>query len=131
MGSGWFEYAKMTAYYLWEHTGCEDALDLWYAAEDIASFFEQANILDAKMVEGIVKLGPGSEGYIWFVRNIAFRLHVYAKNSDDLANWYLVEKLLNTPAWVQSIVAMAFMLSADDIEAISQVRSDPVRSFYR
>ena len=65
MDNNWFEHTKLVAYYLWEHSGCENALNLWYASEDIASFFEQANILDTGMVDSIKKLGLGSEGYVW------------------------------------------------------------------
>ena len=126
----WFEYTKLAAYHLWEHTGCGSALELWHAAEDIASFFEQANILDEEMVAGIKSLGCGSEGYVWFVRNIAFRLHLYTGSHDDLANWFLVEHLIGNAAWVQNITAMADMLHTDASRAMGQVRSDMVRNFY-
>ena len=126
----WFECTKISAYYLWEQTQCDNALLLWYAAEDIACFFEQANILDPNIVEGIRKLGPGSEGYVWFVRNIAFRLFLYTDNNNDLDNWFLVERLLGNSAWVQNLTAMASMLHADSSSTIKQVRSDMIRSFY-
>lgn len=130
MGKDWFECAKISAYHLWEHTGCDNALHLWYAAEDIAAFFEQSNILEVQMVDGIKKLGPTSEGYIWFVRNIAYRLHIYTNNVNELDNWFLVEGLLDSGTWVESIVEMATMLNMDTGSTIKQVRSDLVRNIY-
>ena len=130
MDKDWFESTKIVAYYLWEYSGHDNALSLWYASEDIACFFEHANILDNGMVDSIKKLGTGSEGYVWFVRNIAYRLHVYTKNPNALYNWRLAEQLLNTPVWVQSTTAMAVMLNTDPDNTINQVHSDLVRSFY-
>jgi len=126
----WFDCAQMVAYYLWEQSGCENALDLWYAAEDIACFFEQANILDCQMADSIKKLGIYSEGYVWFVRNISYRLHIYSGNENELTNWFLVERLLSTAAWLENITAMAKMLRTDSGEIAEQVRSDIVRNFY-
>ena len=131
MGHDWFEHTKIAAYYLWEHTGNENALELWHAAEDIACFFEQANITEVGMVDSIRKLGVGSEGYVWFVRNIAFRLYSYTRNPDDLANWFLVEGLLSASPWVDSIVTMADMLRKDSSATAEQMRSDQIRIFYQ
>ena len=126
----WFEHTKLASYCLWELTGYDGALDLWYAVEDIAAFFEQANIVEAGMVDSIRGLGPGSEGYVWFVRNIAFRLHVYTRNEDGLTNWFLVEQLLVNPTWVNNLTAMAALLKTNAGGAIKQIRSDMVRSLY-
>ena len=130
MSKDWFECAKVVTYYLWEHTGCENALNLWYAAEDIACFFEQANILDSGMIESIKGLGVGSEGYVWVIRNISYRLHVYTGNGHELTNWYLAEKLISTPAWTESLTAMASMLRSGSESIINQLRSDAIRYFY-
>lgn len=130
MDNDWFECTKIAAYYLWEYSGCDKALNLWYAAEDIACFFEQANILDSGMVDSIRGLGLGSEGYIWFVRNVSYRLYVYTGNGHELTNWYLVEQLINTPAWVENVSAMAAMLRSNHENIIKQLRLDAVRYFY-
>ena len=130
MENDWFECAKLAAYYLWEHSGCENALNLWHAAEDIASFFEQANILDAGMVASIKKLGIGSEGYTWFVRNLAFRLHIYTKNPNELDNWYLAEGVLNSPVLIQNLTTMATLLKTNHDSTVKHLRSDLVRSYY-
>jgi len=130
MERDWFENTKLVAYYLWENTAYDNALALWYAAEDIASFFEQANILDLEMVESIKRLGLASEGYVWFIRNIAFRLHVYTQNQSELTNWFLVERLLNVPEWTTSLTNMASILRTDTAGTVSQIRSDAIRIFY-
>ena len=130
MDRDWFECTKMVAYYLWEHTGYENALSLWYAAEDIACFFEQTNILELGMVDSIIRLGLRSEGYIWFLRHISYRLYLHTGNTDELANWYLAECLLGNPAWVQCLEEMANLLSSGSAGTIGQVRSDIVRSYY-
>jgi hypothetical protein len=133
----WFEYARLAAYFLWEHTGCDNALELWYCAEDIACFFEQANILETSMVEGIIKLSASSEGYIWFLRHMAFRLYLYTGNDHELTNWFLAEQLLTNLGWVQNVTAMAAMLRenmTDNVvvafDAMEHLRSDTVKSFY-
>ncbi|MCL2399417.1 MAG: hypothetical protein FWC91_06715 [Defluviitaleaceae bacterium] len=130
MDCDWFECTKIVAYYLWENTKCDNALSLWHCAEDIASFFVHANITEAKMINSIQGLGVGSEGYAWFVRNIAYRLHLYTHNTDELNNWFLAEELLASVDWVQSLTAMASMLRAADESAIRQVRSDTIRNLY-
>ena len=126
----WFECTKVVAYYLWEHTGCENALEMWCAAEDIACFFEQANILEDGMITSIKGLGVGSEAYVWFTRNVSYRLYVYTRNADHLTNWYLVEQLMNIPEVVQNLAYMAAMLRSDADATMRQVRSDTVRKFY-
>ena len=130
MEKNWFESTKIAAYYLWEHTGYENALDLWYAAEDIACFFEQANILDTEMIDGIMGLGTASGGYIWFVRNIAYRLHLYTQIPDEFSNWFLAERLLAIPPWIENLTDMAIILRTDANNTMGQLRSDIVRSVY-
>jgi hypothetical protein len=130
MEKNWFESTKIVAYFLWEHSGYDNALDLWYAAEDIACFFEQANILDTEMVDSIVGLGIASGGYIWFVRHIAYRLHLYTQTTDELINWFLAERLIAIPAWIESLTDMAALLRTDADDAVGQLRSDIVRSVY-
>lgn len=127
----WFESTKLASYHLWEYTNHDNALDLWYCAEDISCYLEQANILDEGMMHSIQHLGVGSEGYIWFVRHIAYRLYLYSRNHDDLANWYTAEKLIEDLSWVKSITEMASMLRKDRHHAMEQLRSDQVKNFYK
>ena len=128
MNNDWYGNTQIAAYYIWEHSGNENALDLWYAAGDIASYFEQANILEAVTVEGIKDLGLHSDGYIWFVRNLAFRLHIFTGNEHKLTNWFLAEKLLDTREWIDSITNMASILRAGT--GLNQLRSEKLRQFY-
>ena len=127
-----FESTKLTAYYLWEQTGCHQALRLWYCAEDIACFLEQASILDIKSLEGIAGQEPNTDGYIWFVRHIAFRLHVFTDNPDELANWYAAERLLASQGWAENVLNMSAIMRSykDKGMAIDDVRSENVRAHY-
>jgi hypothetical protein len=121
-----YERTKLAAYYLWDETGCDRALELWYCAEDAACFLEQSNITDSVTVYGITKLGRLSEAYIWFVRNIAFRLYVYTGETDELRNWYTAERLIGSEAWVGAVTGMAGLLR----EAGCEARSGEVRARY-
>ena len=130
MAKSWFECTRVVAYYLWEHTGCDNAFEMWCAAEDIACFFEQANILEQEMISSIKGLGAASEGYVWFMRHVSFRLYVYTNNPDHLTNWYLVEQLINIPELVQNLTEMATILRSNAKDAMGQLRSDTVRQYY-
>ncbi|MCL1988573.1 MAG: hypothetical protein FWG64_11495 [Firmicutes bacterium] len=130
MHKDWFESAQIVSYHLWETMGYDNALDLWYAVEDIACFFEQSNIFSLEMVDSIKGLGVKSEGYIWFLRNISYRLYLYTHNVDELSNWFLIEKLLDNVPWVENLAAMAVMLRKDMESTAGHVRSHVVRSFY-
>ena len=127
----WFESTQLAAYHLWEYTNHDNALDLWHCAEDISCYLEQANVLDESMMQSIKCLGKGSEGYIWFVRHVAYRLHLYSRNHDDLANWYIAEKLIEDLSWTKSITEMAFMLRKDSGRAMGQLRSEQIKNFYK
>ena len=64
------------------------------------------------------------------VRNIAYRMYLYTDNPDELTNWFLSERLLDSNVWVQNITAMAAILSTDAGSTVSHMRSDMIRSFY-
>ena len=123
-----FNSTKVAAYHLWEDTACEDALNLWYCAEDIACYLEQSDITNRDTVEGIRNLGFRSEGYVWFVQNIAFRLHTHTGNPDELANWYAAERLLASDGWLENIIAVAQLFKQRN--RFGEVRSEKIRSFY-
>jgi hypothetical protein len=125
-----FDHTKLAAYYLWEYTGSENALNLWYCAEDIACFLDQSNVLESGLADGILKQGVYSEMYIWFVRHIAFRLYIYTNNPDDKHNWYTAEHLLNDAAWVENITMMANILREGRGGMALGIRSDEVRAYY-
>lgn len=131
MEKDWFGRTQLAAYSLWEYSACENALSMWCAAEDIACFFEQANVFGLDRVEEIRELGFENEVYIWFVRNIAFRLYIYTGNDHELTNWFLAEELIRDQGWVANLSAMAYMLHTDATEAMGQLRSETIRNFYR
>jgi hypothetical protein len=122
-----FENTKVAAYYLWDHTRCESALDLWYCAEDIACYFEQMGIRDSANVGSIKKLGVHDLGYIQFVRHVAYRIYIYTNQPDAETNWFAAERLLGVPEWVDSIIQMADALRN---QHTGNVRSENVRAYY-
>ena len=126
----WYELTRIAAYHLWELTGCEQTLDLWDCAEGMACYFEQANILDMAAIQDIQQEGVESETYKCFMRNVAYRLHWHTGNPHTLANWFLAEKILECHALTETIMAMASLLSVDNINVIDHVRSEAVRVFY-
>lgn len=131
MNKDLYEKTKIVAYYLWECTGHENALSLWYCAEDLAHFFETREFFT---VESIMLHTGGCYDirYIAFVRNIAFRIFVYTKNSDHLKNWYDAEALLGNKEWVDAVIQVAqiFHNNKRDFSKLVGVRSEHVRSYY-
>jgi len=124
-----FDSTKLVAYYLWEETGCERALELWYCAEDIACYLARANILDRAMIVSIRELNPQDEGYLYFVRHLAFRLFIYTGNTNCWANWFFAENLISNESWIEHITGMATILHSDK-GRMREVRSDTVRMLY-
>jgi hypothetical protein len=127
MNGDLFEKTKLAAYFLWEHTSCESALDLWYCAEDIACYFEQTGILSPSRVTSIKQLGVYDMAYIHFVRHVAFRIFVYTNHDDAEENWFAAERLLSISEWVNALVGMADTLHNQETEG---VRNESVKAFY-
>ena len=125
----WYNHTRLAAYYIWEQTGCEQALDLWCCAEDIALYFEQSNILTPAAVQSMQAQGTHSGAYMHFVRNIAYRLYIYTGNPHDLANWYLAERLVNMAGFIGHLTIMAALLRTKN-RVIIDALSDTVREYY-
>jgi len=127
-----FECTKMAAYFLWEHTGCDNALSLWYCAEDIACYLEQNSIFSYENVNDIIELGYENAAYIYFVRHIAFRIYIYTNCDDALTNWFAAERLLDIDEWIKSITTMAVIYRKEQANhtVMDEVRSENVRTFY-
>lgn len=127
-----FDSTKLAAYYLWEHTGCENALNLWYCAEDMACYFEQFNILEKQRVDAILRLGVYDPGYIQFVRHIAYRIYIYTNRTDDTANWYAAERLLANGEWTDALLDMSAIYHKEKTNqsVMNEVRSENVRAYY-
>ena len=127
-----FEDTKLAAYFLWEHSGYANALDLWYCVEDMACYFERGDITDEQYVDNIKALGVQDPGYIEFVRNIAFRVYIYTNCGDALTNWYMAERLLRVGEWVRALTGMAaiYRNEKSNYSIMEEVRSENVRAYY-
>ncbi len=89
-----FENTKITAYYLWEYTKFDNALNLWHCAEDIAYYFEINDLLTFQQVLQITQSSKHETQYIDFIRNIAFRIHICTGCNNALHNWYIAERVI-------------------------------------
>ena len=128
-----FNNTKLAAYFLWEATGYENALGLWFCAEDIGSFLERFHIETASAIEDILKRGKTDLGYIHFVRHIAFRIFIYTNCEDSERNWYDAEALVRNSEWQQAITTLAriYRDSKHDASVLSGVKSEAVREYYQ
>ncbi len=132
MSGNLFEYTKIASYFLWESTGCEHALDLWYCAEDIACYFEQMGILSESRVAAIKQLGVYDAAYIHFMRHVAYRIYIYTNRPDPDVNWFAGEGLINNSEWVTALVGMASVYRSEKTnrDFIKDVRCENVRAYY-
>jgi hypothetical protein len=132
MNHNLFESTKIGAYYLWDHTRCAYALDLWYCAEEIACYFEKMGIFTPTRVDSIKKLGIYDATYIDFVENISFLIFVYTKQTHKKTNWYAAERLLSIGEWVDAMVNMSNLYRNEKTnqDFMGGVRSENVRAYY-
>jgi len=129
MSAQLFDCTKVTAYFLWEYTHCDNALGLWTCAEDIANFMEFADIFTPESIRDIQAKGLYSYEYIDFMRNIAFRIHVYSGQDHAETNWFTAERLVGNDEWCRSVtdIARIYYDNKSNFEALSGVRSEQVR----
>jgi hypothetical protein len=127
-----YENTKVAAYFLWEHTGCDNALHMWICAEDLACFFEQTDILDERRISGIARLSRLDPGYVQCVRHIAFRIYVYSNNQNEWDNWFAAERLLANAEWARALTGMANIYRKEGTNhlVMGRVRSENVRAYY-
>ncbi|GHU53165.1 hypothetical protein AGMMS49975_10530 [Clostridia bacterium] len=130
--SNLFEHSKVTAYFLWEYTGHDSALALWYCAEDMALFFEHMGYYWENPVNEILQKGRGSIEYIEFIRHIAFYIFSYTQNSDDIKNWFAAERLISNGEVLSALCSIASLYNTNK-EQFSKlgVRSEQVRRHYQ
>lgn len=102
-----WEDTKTAAYLLWEGTQSQNALGLWYCAEDIAYFLETKDVLSIASLENVLALPCYDITYVCFVRNIAFRIFYATGQDDPIANWYQAERLLQNREWKNAVISMA------------------------
>jgi len=133
MNTQLFDSTKVTAYFLWEYTQCDNALGLWTCAEDIANYMEFAGIFSPEKIKEITDNGLFSFEYIGFLRHIAFRIHVYSRQEDAETNWFAAERLINNYEWCVSVtqIAQIYNDNKHNFKALSGVRSEQVRQNYQ
>lgn len=132
MNDALFENTKLAAYFLWEVTGCSNAMDLWYCAEDMACYFEREGILDETRVNSVMQLDVCDPGYIFFLRHVAYRIYIYTNRPSAPVNWYDAEKLLANGEWVRALTDMATIYRNEmtNNSLMNELRSDNVRAYY-
>jgi len=127
-----FESTKLAAYFLWQETRHESALNLWYCAEDIAWFLERHHMTELQSLMEMRRKNRHDLGYVEFMRHIAYRIYIFTNEEDSLINWFAGERLLSNPEWCQAVVrvAEAYRLSQGRPEALADVRSERVKNYY-
>ena len=127
-----FENTRIAAYFLWEYTECENALDLWLCAEEIAWFFEQTDIIDVSHIGRILQTGRYDISYICFLRHIAYRIFLFTNRPDEWHNWFAAERLVNNHEWINAVTSMSniFRKEKSNSSVMGDVRSDNVRAYY-
>ena len=127
-----FDATNKAAYHIWEASKNENALNIWYCAEDLASWFEKNGILSRQDVQNIRSQGNDSYEYTNLIRNIAFRVYIYTTNNNQLDNWFTAEVLVNGWTWVDSITDMAkyYSESKESDDFIKSLKSDTVKDYY-
>ena len=111
------EKIKTTAHCLQRRVKCEDFSALLRCSEEIASFFEMADVLSKEKVDGFLKLGKQSDAYVWFLRHLSYRLYLTTNNFDAQANWFCAEELLEESEWIKSTIELALELRANSEDA--------------
>lgn len=127
-----FELSSKAAYLLWDSTNHGNALDNWYCAEDIASFFERLNLISHTLLEELLTLDKKDEEYINFVRNIAFRIYIYTNDNDKIKNWFIAESLLKNAEWTNAVLGMANYYRNNKVnpDLKKDIKSDLIRNYY-
>jgi len=128
-----FNSTKLAAYFLWETTQYGNALELWYCAEDIASFMERFQVETEADVEAVLRQGKTDPGYIEFLRHVAFRIYIYTNREDADTNWFDAERLVCNVEWRRASVAIAriYRQGKQETGALAGVKSEAVREYYQ
>ncbi|MDR3091470.1 MAG: hypothetical protein LBU36_04630 [Clostridiales bacterium] len=127
-----FQSTNVAAYYLWEYTEHQNALDLWYCAEDMAAFLERGGYLSPQTARAVLASGKQSPEYIEFMRCVAFYIYIYTNNPDDFINWLAAERLIGNSEFLSSICDMATIYNENkgEFSKLTAVRSAKVKSSY-
>jgi len=127
-----FLNTQRAAYFLWEFTGCDNALGLWTCAEDIGGGLEDRGLLTPEHIDSVAGKGVYSSEYIGLIRLIAFKIFIYTGQRDKEANWFIAEALVKNHEWRGSVTQIAgiYRDNKTHFEALSGVRSEHVRQNY-
>ena len=127
-----FDVTNQTAYHIWEASKSDNALNVWYCAEDIASWFEKNGLFTQQDIIDIRDKGSKSYEYTDLIRNIAFRIYIYTCNDNQLDNWFASELLINDEVWINSVTAMAryYLESKASDDFLKNIKSDRVKDYY-
>lgn len=119
---------KLASYLLWEKTKHNNALDLWYCAENIAYYFESNDITSMVALQEIVSRSKYDFIYINFVRKIAYCIYLSTADSASLRNWYIAEALLEDAEWCKAVVNIAYVFRVMREKKIdTSIRSEWIR----
>lgn len=132
-----YESINTMTYLLWEHTKSENALSLWYCAEDIANIFEKNNVITINALDEIISK-RNEDGYREFIRLLSYRIHKYTGELSTVKNWFTTEKLINNSEWKNAVISAAEILrSCRDLSSnpecrniIKSIRSEQIRNYY-
>ena len=124
---------KVVSYFLWEYTKFQNALDLWYCAEDMGFFLEKENMLTISDLQRVLQLDKTDMRYIRFVRHIAYRVHIFTNNSDALSNWFVAERLLSNGEWTEALIGVALTYSRirmGEIDIKDAIRTERIKKHF-
>jgi hypothetical protein len=101
------ESTKLASFFLWEYSGHQNTLALWYCTEDIASFLDRGELYREERLQEVLRLNRNDREYRAFIRHLAYRVHLYTGIMDDGFNWYTAENLLRNGEWRSAICSLA------------------------
>ena len=132
MDTNIFANTKVAAYFLWEYTNNENAMSLWYCAEDFGYHLETHHILTIEDLQNILKKGHDDFEYIYLVRNLAFRIYIYTNQEDSLTNWFTAEHLLSNEEWCSAMVNLAnsYRQNKGNLSNLNSIRLEKIRQYY-
>ena len=128
MNKEMFENSRASAYILWQTTGFDNMQQVWALTEDIAAFLEDSGYTDVSRISRLAGLDRDNPEYVFFVRNLAYRLSAYTHCDDSLKNWYDAEALLGDQEWLKCSTALALAFREASQASLLDIKNDRIRS---
>jgi hypothetical protein len=127
-----FNVTNKAAYFMWDATKHENALEVWYCVEDLASYLERNNVTSEKAVGDICALDKKDARYLDFFRNAAYRIYIHTNTRDALANWFDAENLFKNAEFTEAILEMAKIYRDNKSKAgfSKNIRSASIKEYY-